>query len=189
MPKRFNNLKSALKYLNPRGTDGESTSEAPAGSQLRYYQDWRAGKRAVEYGDRDAGSKPGDLKRVTVKPFAFAATDTKEYIVDLSTRAENNITAAGISLTALGIKKDVSDGVVVANFKPAKVIIAVIGTTSTPSESKLTGRKYKKKNASSYTYPFGRTSGQSVYSDMVSVTLNTAEASNRVVSFQPETFK
>ena len=189
MPKRFNNLDSALKYLNPRGSEGDSTSEAPVGSQLRYYQDWKAGKRAVEYGDRDAGSKPGDLKRVTVKPFAFASTDTKEYIVDLSSRAERDITATGISLAALGIKTDVSDGVVVSNFKPAKVIISVIGTTKTPEESKLTGRKYKKRSASSYTYPFGRTSGQPVYAEMVAVTINAAEASNKIISFQPEIFK
>jgi hypothetical protein len=189
MPKRFNNLDAALKYLNPKGSDGESTSEAPAGSQLRFYQDWKAGKRAIEYGDRDAGSRPGDLKRVTVKPFAFASADTTEYIVDLSTRAETNISSAGLTLTALGVKTDTSAGTVIANFKPAKVTVAVVGTTSTPAESKLTGRKYKKKSASSYTFPLGRTTGDAVYAEAKAAVLAAANAANRVITFQPEYFR
>lgn len=182
-------MDAALKYLNPKGSDGESTSEAPVGSQLRFYQDWKSGKRAVEYGDRDAGSRPGDLQRVTVKPFAFASADTTEYIVDLSTRAQTNISAAGLSLAALGVKTDTSSGTLIANFKPAKVTVTIVGTTSTPEESKLTGRKYKKKTANSYTFPFGRTAGQAVYSEMKSVTLETADAANKVVTFQPEYFR
>lgn len=188
MPKRFNNLEAALKYLNPRGTDGESTSEAPAGSQLRYYQDWRSGKRSVDYGDRDANSKPGDLKRVTVKPFAFPSADTTEYIVDYSTRADNNISAAGITKTNLGIKEDASDGTVIVNFKPAKVIVTVVGTTTTNEESKITGRKYKKKNNASYTYPFGRTTDKPTYAAAKAQLIEDAEAANRVISFQPEVY-
>ena len=189
MPKRFNNLDAALKYLNPKGTDGESTSEAPTGSQLRFYQDWKAGKRAVEYGDRDAGSRPGDLKRVTVKPFAFASADTTEYVVDLSARAQTNISSAGLTLTVLGVKTDTTAGTVVANFKPAKVTVAVVGTATTTAESKLTGRKYKKASTSSYTFPLGRTTGDAVYSEAKAGILAAAGAANRVVTFQPEYFR
>ncbi|WP_414622050.1 hypothetical protein [Calothrix sp. CCY 0018] len=189
MPKRFNNLDAALKYLNPKGTDTESTSEAPTGSQLRFYQDWKSGKRAVEYGDRDAGSRPGDLKRVTVKPFAFASADTTEYIVDLSARAETNISAAGITAAELGIKTDISSGTNVSNFQPAKITVAVVGTTTTAGESKLTGRKYRKRAASSYTFPFGRTTGEAVYSEAKAALLASAQAANRVVTYQPERFR
>lgn len=189
MPKRFNNLEAALKYLNPRGTDGDSTSEAPAGSQLRYYQDWRSGKRAVEYGDRDAASRPGDLKRVGIKPFAFPAADTTEYVVDLSSRAESNLTAAGVTKATLGVSDDTSSASTVINFIPAKIIVTVVGTTATNAESKITGRKYKKKNNSSYTFPFGRISANPTYSEQRAALLNNASASNRVVSFQNEVFR
>lgn len=188
MPKRFNNLDAALKYLNAKGTDGESTSEAPAGSQLRFYQDWKSGKRAVEYGDRDAGSRPGDLKRVGIKPFAFPSADTNLYIVDLSSRAEGNLTAAGLTKAKLGIEDDVSTGKNTVNFRPAKVTINVVGTTSTPAESKLTGRKYKKKSGSSYTYPLGRTTSEVTYAAAKAEVLSTASASNRVISFIPEVY-
>lgn len=188
MPKRFNNLEAALKYLNPKGSDGESTSEAPAGSQLRYYQDWRSGKRSVEYGDREAGSKPGDLKGVGIKPFAFPTADTKLYIVDFSSRAESNLSAAGITKAKLGIEDDISSGVNTINFKPAKVIITVVGTGTTTTESKITGRKYKKKNNSSYTFPLGRTSADPTYAAAKAEILGTASASNRVVSFSPEVY-
>lgn len=188
MPKRFNNLEAALKYLNPKGSDGDSTSEAPAGSQLRFYQDWRSGKRAIEYGDRDANSKPGDLQNVSVKPFAFPSSDTKEYQVELSARAKGQVSAAGVTLTLLGIDEDTANATDVINFKPAKVIITVVGTTSTNEESKITGRKYKKRNNSSYTFPFGRTTAEPTYASARANIANSAQASNRVVSFQPEIF-
>lgn len=188
MPKRFNNLDAALKYLNPRGTDGDSTSEAPTGSQLRYYQDWKSGKRAVEYGDRDAGSRPGDLQRVAIKPFGFEAASTAEYIVDLSTRADNSLTSAGVTLTLLGVSKTLTDATFTSNFRPAKVTVAVVGTTSTPEESKLTGRKYKKKSASSYTYPLGRTTAEPSYAGAIAAISAAAEAGNRVISFSSEKF-
>ncbi len=188
MPKRFNNLEAALKYLNPKGSDGDSTSEAPAGSQLRFYQDWRSGKRAVEYGDRDAGSKPGDLKRVGIKPFALTSASTDVYVVDLSTRAESNLSAAGVTKAGLGIEDDVSDGTQALRFKPAKIIVAVLATGTTNAESKLTGRKYKKRNASSYTFPMGRTTSNATYAAAKFELLSNATASNRVISFTPEVF-
>lgn len=188
MPKRFNNLEAALKYLNPRGTDGDSTSEAPAGSQLRYYQDWKSGKRAVEYGDRDAASKPGDLKRVGIKPFAFPDADTSLYIVDFSSRAESNLSAVTLTKAKLGIEDNIENGINTVNFIPAKVVVTVVGTNTTTEESKLTGRKYKKKNNSSYTFPFGRTSADPNYATAKAELLATAGASNRAVSFTPERY-
>lgn len=188
MPKRFNNLDAALKYLNPKGSDGESTSEAPVGSQLRFYQDWKSGKRAVEYGDRDASSRPGNLKTVAIKPFAFTAADDTEYKVDFSERAETNLTAAGVTVAKLGINNSIDSANNVVNFKPAKVIITIVGTASTPQESKLTGRKYKKQNNASYTFPFGRTTADPVYAQAKAELTSTAQASNRIISFQPEVY-
>lgn len=189
MAKRFKNLDSALKYLSPRGSDGESTSDAPVGSQLRYYQDWKSGKRAIEYGDRDTNSLPKNLLRVAVKPFAFGSADAKEYIVDLSQRAFEKRGDAGITVEILGANANVEGATTVVNFKPAKAIVNVPTSSKTPAESKLTGRKYKKRGSSSYTFPFGRTTANNNYSEQKGAILDTIGSSTRIISFQPEIFK
>lgn len=191
MPKRFNNLDAALKYMNPSGTDGNSSSEAPAGSQLRLYQDWKSGKRAVEYGDRPAGSEPGNLLRVTIKPFAFAAADTSLYVVDLSARAQTNYANAGLSAASLGIGTDTSNAVTVPNFSPARITVTTAPTgAATTQTSKLTGRRYKKKAVNSFTFPFGRITAEPTYAGAKAALLAGAVgATNRTATFQPEIYR
>lgn len=192
MPKRFNNLNAALRYLNPKGTDdGTATGEAPAGSQLREYQDWRSGKRSIEYGDRPDSSKPKNLIPVAVKPFAIPSTDTDEYIVDLSDRADKGKATASVTDTLLGYKTDLSSAQNVSNFTPARVTISSVGTgATTTATSKITGRKYKKKNTSSYTYPIGQTTANKSYKEIkTAIVAAIASGTNLSASFSAEIYR
>lgn len=158
MAKRFNNLDAALKYL--RTNTGGLAPDAPAGSFLRTYQDWKAGKRAVSY-TRDVGSKPGDLKIVAINPFALPADEDNLALVTLSARARAStfgtgmIAAGGITeippVTATKLKR----------FVPAKATIFVPGTGTGKEPSKLTGVSYEKKGGTSYTFPYGAESATS----------------------------
>jgi hypothetical protein len=63
MARRFNNLDAALRYLRPAssGSDGV-VPDAPAGTPLKRYQDWKAGKVDIDY-PRSASSNPGSLNK------------------------------------------------------------------------------------------------------------------------------
>ncbi len=99
MPKRFNNLDAALKYLRPVGAnDTTEIPDAPTGTQLRNYQDYKAGKRMVTY-TRATGSNPGDITGAALKPFGLPAADTSNFLVDISQRAITNFAAAGVTAT------------------------------------------------------------------------------------------
>lgn len=77
MSKRFNNLEAALKYLRPVGaTEETEVPDAPAGSQLRQFQDYKGGKRVVTY-TRASNSNPGNMTVASLKPFALPAADLK----------------------------------------------------------------------------------------------------------------
>lgn len=193
--KRFNNLDSALKYLRPPGAnDTTEIPDAPTNSQLRQYQDYKAGKRMITY-TRATSSNPGDLTAASLKPFALPAADTTSFLVDISQRAITNFTAAGISATNLNIDttpEGVANLTKVNGFTPARAIIKnVTGTTATTKTSKITGDTYKTKAAASYTYPFGRGSTNVSYSQVkAAIASAVANASgNKGVSFQPENYR
>lgn len=192
MGKRFKTLDGALKYLRSTSDDAGTTNpDAPAGSQLRLYQDYKSGKRTVEY-TRAAGSKPGSLDSVVVKPFAFAAADTTLYIVPYSARVKSSLTATGLSLDTLGSSEELTNGIDAYGFIPAKVTVSVrSGTTTSTPDSKLTGKKYTKKGTTAtYTLAFGRTTGNPSYSEQKAALLAAVTAdANRGASFKPEVFR
>ncbi|HBL10171.1 MAG TPA: hypothetical protein DD379_01810 [Cyanobacteria bacterium UBA11162] len=174
--------------LRPQGTAGETgqTPDAPAGTRLRYYQDWRKGAREVNY-VRVAASNPGKLESTVIELFSVAGTNNKA-TAKYSKRSGDAVTSIGLSPTALGY------GTVNANFlgsyTPAKITVYTGGarsTTSTPS--KLTGKPYKgRTQAKTYTLPFGKTSANPSYAEAAKALITAAKAAATVVgaSCKPE---
>ncbi|MDZ8071140.1 MAG: hypothetical protein RMY64_36925 [Nostoc sp. DedQUE08] len=191
MAKRFNNLDAALKYLRPTssGEDGV-VPDAPAGTPLKKYQDWKAGKIDIDY-PRSASSNPGRIVAVSIKPFALPVASTDEYIVRMSNRAQGQYSLFGLSAAALGIAAVDSNDIVARELKPAKASCRnITGTTPTSVTSKLTGRPYKTKADTGYTFPFGAITAQPSYSDQKAAILGlvTAAGETKAVSFIPEKF-
>lgn len=195
MAKRFNNLDTALKYLRPPGaTDGAESPDAPTGSQLRQYQDFKSGKRVVSY-IRSTGSNPGDIKSAALKPFALPSANTTSYLAEISNRALTNIGTAGLTTDILNIDttpEGTANLVKVIGFTPARAVVTnVTGTTGSPTTSKITGASYKKKAGASYSFPFGRSTDDPSYSEVkAAITGAVAGAGgNKGVSFKPEIFR
>ena len=196
MGRRFNNLEAALKYLRPPGaTEGTVVPDAPANTQLKKYQDYKAGKVIISY-PRAATSNPGGFQSVALKPFALPATETQSYLVQASERAIGAIGTAGITATDLNIDvtpSEAADLEIPLGFTPARAVIKnVTGTTGVQETSKITGDKYKAKAGASYTYPFGK--GGTDATSYAEVIGNIAAAvagatGNKSVSFKPEIFR
>lgn len=191
MAKRFNNLDAALRYLRPAsaGDDGV-VPDAPAGTPLKKYQDWKAGKVDVDYA-RAASSNPGSINKISVKPFALPAADTSEYVTSISNRAQSQYTLFGLAAATLGIEETDNNDIIAKGYKPAKASCRnITGTTATSVTSKLTGIPYKTKANVAYIFPFGRTTGNATYSEQKAAILALVEAAagNKSVSFQPEKF-
>jgi hypothetical protein len=192
MPKRFKSLDAALKYLRPPGlTSGTSSVNAPTGSQLGEYQDFKSGKKIVTY-DRAASSRPGNLGEAYVKPFGLAAADTKIFIVDYSSRARSAQDTTGLTDGLLGIVAKTDDTVRTYGFTPARATVVLIPIgDGTPTPSKITGKTYKKKKNDSYTFPMGRTGANPSYVEQKNaITLAVSQGNtNRGVSFKPEIYR
>jgi len=166
MGKRFNNLDAALKYLRaPGATSGTTVIQAPAGSQLAEYQEFKSGKKIITY-IRDAGSKPGNLGEAFIKPFGLPVGDAKIFIVDYSARAKTAMANAGLSDTVLGHDTSPTDPQRVYNFTPARATVTITAAgEGTATSSKITGKSYKKKANNTITYPLGRNSINQSYSE------------------------
>jgi hypothetical protein len=191
MAKRFNNLDAALKYLRPAssGSDGV-IPDAPAGTPLKKYQDWKAGKVDIDY-PRTASSNPGKINKISVKPFALPAASTDEYVTVISNRAQTQYALFGLAAATLGIEAPDNNDVVAKGYKPAKASCRnITGTTATSTTSKLTGIPYKSKADVAYVFPFGRTTGNPSYSEqkVAILALVIAASGTKSVSFIPEKF-
>ncbi len=191
MVKRFNNLDAALKYLRPAsaGEDGV-VPDAPAGTPLKKYQDWKAGKVDIDY-PRAASSNPGRLVSISIKPFALPAASTDEYVTTISNRAQGQYALFGLAAASLGIAEVDNNDIRAIGFKPAKAACRnVTGTTATTVTSKLTGIPYKTKTDVAYTFPFGAITAQPSYSDQKAaiLALVAGAGETKSVSFTPEKF-
>ncbi|PAX60043.1 hypothetical protein [Brunnivagina elsteri] len=193
MAKRFKSLNAALKYLRAPGAGGTTTTpvNAPAGSQLAEYQEYKSGKKVITY-TRDAASKPGQLDEVKILPFAEAATSTDFLLVSFSKRASGQFSATG--LTALKLNhRTTGDGANAIGFTPARATVTIAATTAgTSTPSKITGRTYQKKNNNSYTFPFGQGESTLVSYKAVKADILSAVATggtNRSVSFRTEVYR
>jgi hypothetical protein len=193
MAKRFKNLEAALSYLRaPSADENAIAPDAPAGSQLAKYQEYAAKKRAISY-TRDAGSKPGNIKKIVIQPFAVDPAETLGIIVPISKRAQDGLTLTGLNADVLNHTATLTGGISQRGFIPARATVNVVGTgDGTPENSKITGRKYQKKNSNSYTLPFGQGSEAtaSSYAEVKAaiVAAVSAGSGNRSVSFTPERY-
>ncbi len=144
MPRRFNNLDAALKYLRSTAAAIDApTPDAPAGSQLRQYQDFKAGKIKVTY-TRDTDSNQLAIDNVSLLPFANGSASTDKYIVPISRRALNAVATAGLSLDLLNISTTLTGAEIISGFTPARATVRnVVGAATTPKDSKITGAPYK----------------------------------------------
>jgi hypothetical protein len=193
MPKRFNNLDAALKYLRKTGTgDTGEAPDAPAGSQLAQYQKYKGGKIAVTY-TRAAGSNPKAIDELIVKPFALGGGTGETALVGVSRRAKEKIGETGVALGDLNATEPTASNSAnrIFGFSPAKAVVNISATTTTNPTSKITGRPYKKRASESYTFPFGRASATDTYAGRKEIILARVSAgdNNRGVSFDAEIYR
>ncbi|BAY85989.1 hypothetical protein NIES267_54950 [Calothrix parasitica NIES-267] len=193
MPKRFNNLDAALKYLRKTGTgDTGDAPDAPAGSQLEQYQKFKGGKIAVTY-TRDNGSKPGSFDELIVKPFALGGDADDNALVGVSKRAKDAISNTGLALTDLNATEPSGTATAqkIFGFQPAKAIVTISQTATSNTTSQITGRPYKKRSSDSYTLPFGRKTSTDNYSEVKKAILAKVITgdNNRGVSFDSEVYR
>jgi hypothetical protein len=192
MPKRFNNLDAALKYLRSTSADSDDIApDAPAGTQLRRYQDFKSGKIKVEYA-REGTSNQIALDPVALLPFSNPASSTDKFIVQMSRRSKNNVGAAGVTLDLLNVSETLTDAEKIYGFTPARVTIRNIsGTATTSKDSKITGAPYKVKgDAASYTFPFGSQATAGSYSEIRGAIIAAiSDDGNRSASFKPESVR
>lgn len=186
MSKRFKALNTALKYLAT--SDADDNPQAPTGTYLRKYQDWKSGARDIEY-TREAASKPQEILQAELNPFGLAETAANAVLVALSKRASlasigNTMkTACNYETENLGETKKL------AGFIPAKATVFIgVGTTSgTPETSKITGAKYKKRGGASYTFPYGASTTKPREGEVRTAILTAlASNTNASVSFTSE---
>ena len=101
MPKRFKTLNAALTYLRPTsGGDDAAVPDAPAGTALKKYQDYRSGKVRLDY-TRANSSLPGETKIISLRPFALDKESTVKVTTTVSTRSFGNIGEFGLTLANL----------------------------------------------------------------------------------------
>jgi len=190
--KRFNNLKAALKLLRP--LSGGDAIDLADTSALGFYQAVAAGKKEVTYGDRPEGSEPGSLIVYALTPFGTPAADAPKIQVTMSKRSEApGLSSSGLAITDLAVVKTpevIETAVDADGFIAAKVTVRVAGTSVTTKTSKITGRPYKTKGGSSYTYPFGLITttladGQKARKEAIARKVKTA---SRSASFTPERY-
>lgn len=192
MVKRFNNLDAALKYLRPAtAAEGDEIPDAPAGTPLKKYQDYKAGKVDLDY-PRAAASLPGEFNIIALKPFALPAANTDAYRTTISNRSAGQYALFGLTDTELGIDETLQEtDKETIGYIPAKAICRnITGTTASSKTSKLTGIPYKSKTNASYTFPVGRTSGNATWSEQKALIIANvaAAAGNKSVTFKPEKF-
>lgn len=195
MPKRFNNLKAALKLLRPLNSETGTPVDLPDTTALGFFQAVQAGKKKIEYGDRPEGSEPGKLVTYSLVPFATPVNTAPRVFVYMSLRSETNLSKSGLATGDLNVGKTaelLATASDLVGFVAAKCNVRVVGTASTTKTSQLTGQKYKTKGGESYTYPmgFGLGEGAKGYKDVKAAVLAKVKAANnRSVSFSPEIYR
>lgn len=194
MSRRFHTLKAALKYLRaPGAVEGSTAVDAPEGSQLRKFQDYRAGKVVVKI-NRAADSLPGNEQFCSLKAFADVSSAATKYLVNYSHRAITGIGGTGLTAELLNI--DITPAGTaglekVQGFVAAKATVSVVPDgVGTPTNSKITGDSYKKKATKTYTFPFGPGATNPSYKSVKAAIIAAASTgtANRGVSFKPEKF-
>lgn len=186
MAKRFKNLKYALKTLRaPNST--QPVPDAPSGSIAREFQDYQAGKRVIEY-TRAEDSKPEQILTVSILPFYYAGEAGKETLVPFSKRTSDRSDLNPIKTACNHVVASVDTHLNLNNFIPAKAVVTVYSGTETQAASQITGVRYQKKGAKSYTFPYGASTGSAAERDIRNDILLAVDAlqSDTSVSFSSE---
>lgn len=188
MGKRFKNYRFALKTLiNP---DTGTGSNPPSGTALANFQQYISGQKQISY-TRDEASKPGEIVRVAINPFALPLNATNLVLVPFSKRVQdatdvNSVETACNHSSATGVINELN------GFIPAKAVVFVSGGTapSTDPKSQITGVPYKARSGSSYTLPYGQATGELTESEVRANILAAVEAlpASATVSFNSEEF-
>ena len=185
--RRFSDLQRALNLLRPAAGGGNegAAPDAPPGTRLRFYQDWKKGAREVTY-TRQTSSNPGSFEERIIELFGAGTTENRA-LVPVSRRALDGISNTGLDITNLGYGGP--DATYPGQVVPAKISIYLGGARqTTPERSRLTGTPYKPRaNSRSFTYPFGRTGTDSYRAKALGL-ITTAKARDGVVgaSCRPE---
>lgn len=185
--RRFGDLQRTLNMLrSATSNDNEGDApDAPPGTRLRFYQDWKKGGRTVTY-NRENDSNPGKLEEAKIELFSVSGTANKA-TVPVSKRAKDGATAVGLPPGLLGWGNDATT--FLGSVVPAKITVYLGGTReATATRSKLTGTPYKPRtNSKSYTLPFGKT-GTDSYAEKARALITAAKGASTVVgaSCRPE---
>jgi hypothetical protein len=161
MGKRFGRYKFALKAITAVGAT--TPPNVPAGTPLDEFQKWNNNVKLVTYGARAAASKPGTFNVIGINPFGFPAGATSIARAYVSNRGFAEASLAGIRAKC-NISAATAIILDVQSYVPAKVVATKITGTATPETSKITGLKYVKREASSWTLPYGQKGSTSVES-------------------------
>lgn len=186
MTKRFKILDGALNYL--RTNSDEANPDAPAGTPLKQYQDWKKGARNIEY-TRQADSLPEALNDVKIIPFYYETNVSNLTIVPLSKRVQDE-SLMNAFLTAANVDAgETNPGRRLNGFIPAKCTVSIPDSTrdNANATSKLTGVSYKKKGAKTYTFPYGAsTTDQREQSVRNKILAAVPNGSNYTLTFNSE---
>ena len=189
MARRFSRLNYALKSIQPpNATNGTNTP--PDGSVLKNFADYKSGAKQPNY-VRAPESLPGTLLEVAIKPFAFPAAGTVNYIVDLSERASTATGIAAVLAAGNAVTTIPAGAVKASGFIPAKaVIFAPAGTQdNTEIPSQITGILYNPREGQSYTVPYGTAATNGSESEVRAAMITAATPiTNATISFRSERF-
>ncbi len=153
MAKRFSRLKYALTTLRSATVEG-TPSVPPAGTVLNEFYKFHTRAVKPNY-DRDTGSNPKEILKVTILPFFFGGAADSQVMVAQSKRANDSAAVNAIQEACNQVVANLETDVALRGFTPAKVT-AFDPTGATKSEdSQITGIKYTKRVGSSYTFPYG----------------------------------
>lgn len=157
MTRRFSRLRYAASLL--ASTTGGEGQDAPQGTFLRNFQDYASGRTRLNY-TRDEDSLPGEIETVAINPFGLAVDTGNLVQVAFSQRVAESadlaatITAANHEAVTANIPRAV-------NFEPAKAVVRRFPATAptTTVQSQITGIPYRSSGASSFTIPYGASTG------------------------------
>lgn len=187
MGKRFKNYRFALKTLiNP---ENGTASTAPANTALANFQEYASGAKKVTY-TRDADSKPGELVKVAINPFALPLNASSLVKTFFSKRVQDTTT---LNTVTTACNHSSADSVIneLNGFIPAKAVVFVPGgdPPTVDPKSQITGVSYKVVPGASYTFPYGQATGELTESEVRANILTAVNTIARAtVSFESENY-
>ena len=186
--KRYKILNGALDYL--RTSDEGVNPDAPLGTPLKLYQDWKKGARNITY-DTTNWKTAGELRDVAIFPFfkPYAAGD--DLIVPASGKTLDSAVVADYRNQANIVAEPSDSAVRGQKYTPAKCTVSVpdASKNDATATSQLTGIQYNKVGRQSFTFPYGKSATvdyeQTVRADILAATPAEADVQ---ISFSSERY-